>query len=416
MQNATVDATTNQLRVALEDCEPTLIDATLMDLVASVSSTADARTIAVARAGIERLRSREPSGSETNTKLAQAVASLGLALTRVRVAESDERTMREGGALVRELLTALDVAARPKDLIERTGADPAQVARALRKLEAAGEIARVDSPSGDGRERWYARHVPSSTALPAQEAEPVQSPTPNDVKRRLREIAPVKALQARGYISATTDPYTQALEVARLYRVGHIFEEPSFALAARRSQRSRPISPPQRAWIACVRQRGELLEVAEFDRDKLRALSTDLPRRLREGPSAVHELGLWLAECGVALVIEPGFDGGKLDGVAVVGANGRKIIGLSVRLDRFDSLVFTLLHELAHILNGDIDSRTKSVSMKLSAKLRRPPSVKTRPMRLPQHSYFPTASTFRRGPHRSGSLRSLGRRTYTPAS
>jgi HTH-type transcriptional regulator/antitoxin HigA len=355
MPNATVEATTDDLRAALKSGEQSHVDATLLDLVASVASTADARAIAVARASIERLRSREQTGSDNDTKLTQAVASLGLALTRVRVAESDERNAREGGALAREVLAALDAPARPKDLIERTGADPAQIARALRKLEAAGDVVRVAGRSGDARERWYARNEPLPIATPAATPEPARTPTATDIKRRLREIAPIPALRARGYISDTTDPHVQALDVAKLYRVGHIYEDASFALAARRSQRSKPISGAQLAWIACVRQRGELIEVAEFDRDKLRALASDLPRRLRHGPSAVHELGGWLAACGVALVIEPGFDGGKLDGVAVVGANGQKIIGLSVRLDRFDSLVFTLLHELAHILNGDID-------------------------------------------------------------
>ncbi len=321
MSNITIEPTTSDLRTALAAGSDVEINAALLDLIASSSASGDARTIAQARAGIERLRTVEPSDSAHVTMLAQAVASLGHVLTRLRLTETEERNVREGGALARELLEVLDTPSRPKDLIEHTGADPAQIARSLRKLEASGDVERVQSPTGDARERWYARRQTTGRIEPVAQVAQV---TVEVLRRRIQEVAPVAELCARGYITSSTDPHDQALDVARLYRVGNVFEDASFAVAARRSQRNKPISAAQIAWIACVRQKGESADVADYDRARLAMLAADIPRRLRSGPEGVNRLSEWLAECGVALVVEPGFSGGKLDGIAVVGANGQR--------------------------------------------------------------------------------------------
>jgi HTH-type transcriptional regulator/antitoxin HigA len=368
MSIGTFEVTIDDLRAALASENSGVVEAITMNVVATTSSTADARLLARRRAELDRLR-LSPSVSEADAAtLGRAVTALGLALTGLRMSTAAERSTREGGELANEIREALAEPARPKDLIERTGADPAQVARVLRRLEQAGEVERAANPAGDGRERWY--QVCKVGAAPVAKRAPVAAPTPTavrastvpqvvspqDIKRLLRDVAPIKELRERGVISESTDPHQAAVEVCALYRVGDLTEQPSFALAARRSKSNQTWTPSQIAWVAWVRQRGESADVAAYDRDALLELASEIPRRLRTGTEHVTMLVPWLAECGVALVIEPGFSGAKLDGVAVSGANGNKIIGHSIRLDRFDSFVFTLLHEVAHILNGDIDS------------------------------------------------------------
>ena len=155
MSTATVDATIDDLRDALNACDSAMALAVTMNLVAVVSVSADARLIAQTRARIDRLRTTQSVPEVDAATLSQAVVALGLSLTRLRISAAAERSSREGGELAHEIRAALAVPARPKDLIERTGADPAQVARVLRKLEDADEVERVASPVGDGRERWY---------------------------------------------------------------------------------------------------------------------------------------------------------------------------------------------------------------------------------------------------------------------
>lgn len=56
----------------------------------------------------------------------------------------------------------------------------------------------------------------------------------------------------------------------------------------------------------------------------------------------------FLAERGIALVIEPHLPPTRLDGAAMVGRSGAPVIGLTIRQNRLDNFWFTLMHELVH--------------------------------------------------------------------
>lgn len=64
-----------------------------------------------------------------------------------------------------------------------------------------------------------------------------------------------------------------------------------------------------------------------------------------QGPLLAQKL---LAEKGIALVVWPALPQTKLDGAAMLDADGAPIIGITLRHDRLDSFWFTLLHELVH--------------------------------------------------------------------
>ena len=57
----------------------------------------------------------------------------------------------------------------------------------------------------------------------------------------------------------------------------------------------------------------------------------------------------YLAEHGIALIVEPRLPRTHLDGAAMLSSDGRPIIGLTIRHDRIDNFWFNLMHELAHI-------------------------------------------------------------------
>jgi HTH-type transcriptional regulator/antitoxin HigA len=57
----------------------------------------------------------------------------------------------------------------------------------------------------------------------------------------------------------------------------------------------------------------------------------------------------YLRKFGIAVVIEEHLPRTKLDGGAMLSANGKPVIGLTLRFDRIDNFWFTLAHELVHV-------------------------------------------------------------------
>ena len=58
----------------------------------------------------------------------------------------------------------------------------------------------------------------------------------------------------------------------------------------------------------------------------------------------------FLAENGIAVEVARHLPGTHLDGAAMISANGKPVIGLTLRYDRIDHFWYTLEHELAHVL------------------------------------------------------------------
>lgn len=69
--------------------------------------------------------------------------------------------------------------------------------------------------------------------------------------------------------------------------------------------------------------------------------------RLEEGPRLAQE---WLADRGIAMVVESHLPRTRLDGAAMLTENGAPVIALTIRYDRLDNFWFTLLHECAHVV------------------------------------------------------------------
>jgi len=176
-----------------------------------------------------------------------------------------------------------------------------------------------------------------------------ERPTVRPVERRarLRSLLPVRELQKRGWLPLTDNLDVLEASVCDLLRIESVTDEPQFAAAARRSNANASFTPEQVAWIARVEQSGCNRVDTAFNKTALTTLARDLAQRIK-GPSDLGLLPKWLAECGVALVVELPLRNSKLDGIASM-STGTPIIGLSTRGDRMDSFVFTLLHEVAHL-------------------------------------------------------------------
>jgi HTH-type transcriptional regulator/antitoxin HigA len=68
---------------------------------------------------------------------------------------------------------------------------------------------------------------------------------------------------------------------------------------------------------------------------------------LPKGPQQACES---LEEKGVAVIIEARLDETHLDGAALLAADGRPVIGITLRHNRLDNFWFTLFHEIGHVL------------------------------------------------------------------
>jgi len=175
----------------------------------------------------------------------------------------------------------------------------------------------------------------------------------SDVQRRARlaELVPIRELIKR-QIVPESGLEAQERAVCDLLDISSLDERPRFAMAARRANQEAPLVPAQLTWLACVRRAASQLRVASFDSAGLLSLATQLTRTVRQ-PTDLIGLPRCLAEIGVRLVYVTRFDKSKIDGAAYCDEDG-PIVALSGRISRFDSVLFTLLHEIAHVRSGHV--------------------------------------------------------------
>ncbi|NLI84498.1 MAG: HigA family addiction module antidote protein [Propionibacterium sp.] len=186
-------------------------------------------------------------------------------------------------------------------------------------------------------------------------------------RARLRELAPVPLLVKRGFITAT-DPEGQSREVLRLFGMQSFDEELTIRFAARRSNPDEAVNVLQRAWVACVKASAQALEVSPYTRDGLEKLAEQLSGRARK-PEEFSAFQALFAEVGVKLIYVQAFPGGKLDGCALMVA-GTPVIGVSGRWKRLDKVLFTILHEVAHVLLGHVSDNGQVIVDDLSEERR----------------------------------------------
>ena len=173
------------------------------------------------------------------------------------------------------------------------------------------------------------------------------------LRARLNEAAPIELLKKRGYLRGATLGALEA-EVLELLEIESLDEEPAFSAAARRANKNEGLSILQRAWFACVRHEARRnMPTKRYNEAGLTKLATTLSRTLLT-PDVFEDLPERFRAVGVRLVFVDAFPGSKIDGGAMF-VDGHPVIGLSGRGKRLDKIVFTLLHEIAHVVLAHVD-------------------------------------------------------------
>ena len=171
-------------------------------------------------------------------------------------------------------------------------------------------------------------------------------------RARLNKLAPMSALVKRGIIRGQTVDEQEA-ELRELFQLDDLNDEPEFVLAARRSNASEELSAAQLAWVACVRRAARARRSSvPYSAEELAHLAALLSRILT-APEKFRDLPDLLAQGGVLLVYVEALPGARIDGCTFF-LDGVPVIGLSGRGKRLDKILFTLLHEIAHLILGHV--------------------------------------------------------------
>lgn len=172
-------------------------------------------------------------------------------------------------------------------------------------------------------------------------------------KAKLYSKAPIREMQKRGWIEETNNLDILEAQLCRLFGIGTIDENPNLRIAARMSDNYSGVSTAQLAWLSRAKQIASALEVTgEFIQDNLDTLFEKL-RELLDEILSLKDVSDLLSCYGIRFVILEHLPGTKIDGACVWLDDNSPCAVVSLRMNRIDHFWFTLLHELAHIRQGD---------------------------------------------------------------
>lgn len=171
-------------------------------------------------------------------------------------------------------------------------------------------------------------------------------------KARLYEKAPVKEMIRRGWIEDSKSIGRLEGRVMEFFQIQSINEEPSLLAAARaKDSEARAWTPSQLAWMFRALQLGSMVSASAYSKSKLRSAISKL-RHLLADAENVRLVPPVLADAGVRFVIVEHTKGSRIDGATLWLDRKSPVVAMSLRFDRVDYFWHTLLHELAHVLEG----------------------------------------------------------------
>lgn len=166
---------------------------------------------------------------------------------------------------------------------------------------------------------------------------------------------PVREMISRGWIEDSESSLLH-LQMLRFFGKNRVEDIPFIgkgridAHAARKSSGYDRMTELQYVWLHRVKKVAEQMDCPSYCKEKLDAVLPNVRAHMLDVDD-LHLIPEILRDCGVRLVFVEAFSGSKIDGVCVW-LDDQPVIGMSLRLDKFDNFCFTLRHEIEHVIQG----------------------------------------------------------------
>ncbi len=170
-------------------------------------------------------------------------------------------------------------------------------------------------------------------------------------KAKLYSIAPVKELIKRGWIKAPESIGQLEAEVMDFLGISDLESSPSIAVNFRKSNRGIIDTPALMAWVRKAEIEAREMRCPDFDLKKLKKDIKQLPG-FSVSAESTSQIPQKLCDLGIRLVFVPHLPQTRVDGAAFWLDSKMPVVAISLRMDRSDNYWFTLMHELAHLLDS----------------------------------------------------------------
>ena len=181
----------------------------------------------------------------------------------------------------------------------------------------------------------------------------LQSPATEIEKRTsILEIAPIKEMQKRGWLSQHKDIGDLENELKLFFGTDDLESDFDIQVSYRRTIKQSQINKAEKAWTVRAIQLAKQLPVPQFQENKLDVLQKTL-RNLAAKSKAVHRVPSLLFDYGIRYVVVEPLTNVKIDGAALWLDEKSPVIAMSLRTDNIGSFWFTLMHEFMHIKYRD---------------------------------------------------------------
>lgn len=172
-------------------------------------------------------------------------------------------------------------------------------------------------------------------------------------RAQLFSRAPVADLRRRGWVRNTKDIPKLRDDVLGLLRIKSISEPSGLRFAARKSTGYLSVSPEQESWCCQAFRLAESMKgISKFSMTRFEKGLPQL-RELCSSAESVTSIPKTLCKLGVRFLIVEHLPRTKIDGATFWLSESQPVVVLSLRYGRIDHFLFTLFHELMHVLHRD---------------------------------------------------------------
>ena len=171
-------------------------------------------------------------------------------------------------------------------------------------------------------------------------------------RAKLYEIAPIKDMEKRGWISKTQTAEDLRAELLRFYQVDSLDSPPEISASFKKTAANDPVNASQRAWCFRAKHLAQSVAAASYDEAGFQKGIKKL-RRLTGWPEETRKVSRILADMGIRFVVVEPLPRTKIDGATFWLDPVSPVVAMTIRFDRIDSFWHVLGHELSHVKHRD---------------------------------------------------------------